>query len=65
MQGRRGARRMAGTLPAVRRCLVTVVEFLARHPVGALLSCAALIVTSGLVICLNAAAEADSAGVDL
>jgi len=56
---------MAGTLPAVRRCLVTVVEFLARHPVGALLSCAALIVTSGLVICLNAAAEADSAGVDL
>lgn len=43
---------------------MTVVEFLARHPVGALLSCAALVVASGLVICLAAAAEADAAGVE-
>jgi hypothetical protein len=43
---------------------MTAVEFLARHPVGALLSCAALMLTSGLVICLAAAAEADAAGVE-
>jgi len=44
---------------------VTVVEFLARHPVAGLVGCAVLVVTSGLVIRLAAVAEADAAGVEL
>jgi len=43
---------------------MTVIEFLARHPVGAILACAALVLTSSLVICLSAAVDADRAGVE-
>ncbi|HXH77149.1 hypothetical protein [Nocardioides sp.] len=44
---------------------MTVVLFLARHPVAVLAASAVVVVTSGLVICLAAVAEADAAGVEL